>query len=257
MRWKPASPTVFSVTQDDAWQLADETELLQHCAPIFVLPGPGALPDSIEHNATVALVSTGQRTLLVTTCRIWDAYLTESARAPASILAVAFAKGSGQPIQLSEDRLVDFDRDLDLAVFDAAPGNWNLGSKRFHQPERWPIPTTKHGSPVGFVGFASPRRPAQGAGGEFIHSAYRLSATSASPRRMVLAAGQTRRLLHDNHGQMVPAMRMIGLSGSPAYARSRTGVFTLTGFIQMAQSSEDAIHLTHAAYLNPNGTLCH
>ncbi len=256
MRWRPAGPTVLHVTQDEAWQLADEAELLQHCAPIFVLPSPGALPEAIEHNATVALVSTGQRTLLVTTCHIWDAYLAELARAPATILAIAFVKSSSQPIQLGADRLIDSDRDLDLAVFDAAPGNWNLGSKRFHQPERWPIPTAKHGSPVGFVGFPTPKRPAQGAGGEFIHSAYRLSATSASPRRMVLGAGQSRRLLHDNHGQMVPAMRMIGLSGSPAYARSRTGVFTLTGFIQMAGSSEDAIHLTHAAYLNPDGTLC-
>lgn len=244
-----------SMNRLEACQMTDELHLLHHCAPVFFLPEQGALPGTIKNNGTLALIDGGQRTFLVTCCHVWDGFIDYRNRVSTARLASVFADGFGAPILLAEERLIDCDRELDLAVFEASPADWNCGHKEFYRPDRWPIPCAKQGSPIAFVGFAGAGRHAQGAIGDFRYSAFGLTVTSSSDRKMVLAMDQSHGQLRDNDGQPTSAMPMGGLSGSPAYVRSMTGRFSLAGFVQMGQTSDDDIFLTHASFLNQDGTL--
>ena len=233
--------------------MADEAQLLQHCAPVFFLPNESAWPGSIENNGTLGLIDTGLRKILVTCCHVWDGFVDFRSATHSARLATVFSNGFHPPVFLDAEP-VSLSRDLDLAVFEARPENWDMGYKRFHRPDRWPIPRALAGQPVAFVGFAGEGRQCQGFMGEFQYSFFGLSISAASDRKLMLAQDRSR-VLRDNHGNLIPPMRMGGMSGSPAYLRSRTGAFSLAGFVQMGSSSEDDIFLTHASFVKPDGTI--
>src|SRR6266545_1304555 len=236
--------TLLFMDRPEAWQMADEAQLLRHCAPVFFLPCDGALPETIDNNGSMALIDGGQIRFLVTCCHVWEEFMDYRDRVPTARLATVFANGFGAPILLPDP--IDHDSDLDLAVFPAGSADWNLGTKQFYRPERWPIPKAKQGSAIAFVGFAGIGRNMQGTVGDFRYSFFGLSVSSVSDRKMVLGAGHSHRTLMDNNGQRVPPMRMGGMSGSPAYARAGNGLFSLAGFVQMGALSNADIFLTHA-----------
>lgn len=237
---------------NEVWQMADEAQLLQHCAPIFFLPSESAGPGSIENNGTLGLIDTGQRTILVTCCHVWDGFLDYRATNRTARLATVFSNGFHRPAFLDSEP-ISVSRDLDLAVFEARPV-WDMGYKQFRHPDRWPIPRAVAGQPVAFVGFAGEGRLCQGFIGEFQYSFFGLSISAASDRKLMLAQDKSR-VLRDNQGNIIAPIRLGGMSGSPAYVRSRSGAFSLAGFVQMGRGSDDDIFLTHASFLHPDGTL--
>ena len=239
----------------EAWQMADEAQLLQHCVPVFFLAAENALPGSITNNGTLALIASGQRAFLVTCCHVWDEFIEYRFQVPTARLATVFANGFGQPIFLSDDLLIDCDRDLDLAVFGTSLDDWDIGNKQFYSPDRWPIPLAKQGSVLAFVGFAGNGRHVCDLVGDFRYSFFGLSVSSVSDRKFVIASGQSPRHLLDNNGQPIPRIRLGGISGSPAYVRSASGCFALAGLVQMGATSNANIFLTHATCLKSDGTL--
>jgi len=242
----------------DIFDFADEAIMLLHCAPIFFMPAPDAKPSAICANATVALLDTGLKKVMVTCCHVWEEFLNFRVSTPTACLCTVFVSGWGQPIVISDEALIDSDAGIDLVVLQASPEAWNMGYKEFYRIERWPIPKARVDDPIAFIGFPGGGRHTSDRVGNFTYSAFGLSVSDVSERKLLIAGkSNDKRGLFDNHGNRIPAILMGGLSGSPAYVRDGKARFLLTGFVQMGRTSSDDIFLTHASFLNSDGTLKH
>jgi hypothetical protein len=230
--------------------------MLLHCAPIFFLPSPDARPNAIAANGTVALLDTGQRKVLVTCAHVWAGFQTYKQECSNAALCTIFANGFGSPICIPERALLDSDNDLDLAVIEATPANWDMGPKEFYRVERWPIPKARVGSPIAFLGFPGEARSSSELVGNFQYCSFGVTVSDISDRKMLVSGkGIGLGQLLDNEGNELPPMHMGGLSGAPTYLRDGKGRFLLTAFVQMGKTSGDDLFLTHASFLNPDGTL--
>jgi len=85
----------------EAFVMADEAWMLQHCAPVFFLPHETALPGTIDNNAPVALIDGRQRTFLVTCCHVLDEFNDYRKSVRTARLATVFANGFGEPVLLA------------------------------------------------------------------------------------------------------------------------------------------------------------
>lgn len=227
--------------------------MLIHCAPIFFLPTESISPATICANGTVGLIDTGQKKLLVTCAHVWTGFEDLRLTHPSSQLAVIFASGYAKPERINKTNLIDFDAGLDLAVFEACP-EWNMGHKEFYRITRWPVPQAKVGQPIAFLGFAGTGRKTSAHWGQFSYSVFGLSVNCTSDRKLVTNSPSKGTLFFDD-GKPIGPIDIRGMSGSPAYVRDRKGGFNLAAFVQMGHMSDDSIFLTHASFLNPDGTL--
>ncbi len=80
----------------ELWDICKEGFMLSHCAPVFFSPFAGAPPEAITNNATLALVDTGLRQLLVTCCHVWHGFIDYADQHPGAQLATVFHSGYGQ-----------------------------------------------------------------------------------------------------------------------------------------------------------------
>jgi hypothetical protein len=159
---------------------------------------------------------------------------------------------------IPDQALIDSEPGIDLVVFRARPEAWDMGYKEFYRIDRWPIPRAKVHDPIAFIGFPGGGRRTSDRVGNFTYSAFGLSVSDVSDRKLVIAGkSNDTRSLCDNDGNAIPPISMGGLSGSPAYVRTGTAQFRLAGFVQMGRASSDDIFLTHASFLNRDGTLIH
>ncbi len=233
----------------------DEAQLIRHCAPVFFLPSPDPTPAGITTNGTVGLIDTGDKELLVTCQHVWAGFQKFKTEHLTARLATVFANGFGHPVTIPESALIDADAALDLATFEATPEQWDMGSKEFFKTIRWPIPRARRGNPLIFLGFAGEGRRTSSTFGLFSYSSFTLSVADSSDRKIVVAKGGGRHELIGRDGKPMPPMAMGGLSGSPAYVLKGLGCFELAGFVQMGETSADDIFLTHASFLNRDGTI--
>jgi hypothetical protein len=234
-------------------QLVREATLLRHCAPVFFAPSPTARPPAIPANGTAALVDTGQIKLVVTCSHVWDEFQKYKQEVPTACLCSVFANGWGYPVSLPEQPL-HIDREIDLVVFKAMPGSWNMGCKEFYRIERWPIPKAAVNDKIEFMGFPGKYRETAVYSADFGAFYSEPVVLDVTDRQIVSAgAGDHRHL--DNDGKEVPPIEMGGLSGSPAYVRDSKGRLSLIGFVQKGRTSSGYLFLTHAAFLRRDGTL--
>lgn len=240
----------------DVDEFTDEAKMIRHCAPIFFTPSQNASPADIYANGTVALVDTGKKKLLITCFHVWEQFQEYKREVPGGCLCTVFANGFGHPINLVEEPL-DQDAGIDLVVFEAKPALWNMGYKEFYRVERWPIPRAKANDPIAFVGFPGACRNTTADFGNFGYSSFGLVVSDVSDRKLVIAGRYSDGCLLDNDGNKLPPISMGGLSGCPAYVRDGKARFLLAGFVQMGRTSCDDLFLTHATFLNPDGTLKH
>jgi hypothetical protein len=244
--------------QIDVLEYTDEAMMLRHCAPIFFLPSPASGPSAIASNGTVALLDTGQKKILVTCSHVWEAFQKYRDDTLTGCLCTVFANGPGWPVVIPGEAMIDSDAGLDLVVFEARPAAWNMGYKEFYRIDQWPIPKAKKDDPVGFIGFPGKARQTGQGIGNFGYASFGLGVSDVSDRGLVIArAPNSEGHLVDNDGKELPPLDVGGLSGSPAYVRDRKARFLLAGFVRMGATTSDDIFLTHAAFLNRDGTLKH
>jgi hypothetical protein len=234
--------------------IADEARLLSHCAPIFFLPSADAKPEAIAKNATVGLIYTGQKKLLVTSAHVWTGFQDYKSENPRASLAVLFVNGPGHPEFLDESFLIDYDADLDLAVFDTSP-KWHVGRKEFYTVFKWPISKAYEGDKIAFLGFAAIGREITHYEGRFSYSSFGLVVTSVSDRKLFIDNSDKENPVLNNFGEVVKKVELGGMSGSPVYVLNAQGNFRLVGFVQMGRTTDNPIFVTHAHFLNKDGTL--
>lgn len=235
-------------------ELTIEAKLLTHCAPVFFLPHPGAMPGLIHANGTLGLISTSSRKLLVTCCHVWDEFVAFRDRNPSAQLATVFAKGFGPSIPIDDSMLIDRDASLDIAIF-GAPTDGDYGLKEFFRLISIPQPTCSSGDIVHFLGFTGGGRHTIGYYGNFEYSMFGLSVSASSDRKFVMASHTSRRHLTDNAGRPMSPIDLGGLSGSPVFRLFPSGAQDLAGFIQMGRTSDADIYATHASCIRSDGSL--
>jgi hypothetical protein len=240
--------------EDFALDLTEDGEMLTHCAPIFFLPSSRPVPADIYANGTAALLDTGIKRVLVTCEHVWSDFKAYREEMPEARLAVIFRHGYALPIWIEDSFLIDSDRDLDLVVFDAEFGDEMLGFKRFYRIPRFPLADPKPDQLISFVGFPGASRRVSQSTGQFKYSSFGLTVTDVSHTRILLASTPDR-FNYDNEDQVVPHIDLGGMSGAPAYGRTRGLGFDLAGFVQMGRNSGSDIYLSKASFLQRDGTI--
>jgi hypothetical protein len=240
--------------QEYVFDFTMEGRFLRHCAPILLISSAVASPFTIYGNATVALVDTGSRKLLVTSQHVWGEFLRLRMENSEARLVTLLEYKRGRPCWIDDDVLIDSDEQLDLAVFDARFPTESMGAKEFFCIERLPIKDPRAGQPVFCVGFPGEARRIESTDLHLDYSSFGVTVSAISDS-MILLANTDPRLLRNNDGVMVPPIDMGGMSGAPAYSPDRFGTFSLAGFVRAGYDSSSDIRLSKASFLQADGKL--
>jgi hypothetical protein len=132
---------------------------MARCVPFFWSTQEHGHPPRLLHNGTICYVDTGQRQIGITNNHVYQQYIDDLANFPN-----VEAQFNGNTIR-PETRLIDRNKDLDLATFDV-PAVFVSSSTRnlqHHKPAGWPPPPVRAGDLVRMVVIpASSRRSRQG-----------------------------------------------------------------------------------------------
>jgi len=236
------------------FDFADDAKMLTHCTPIFFMPSRTSTPTSIPANGTVALIDTGSRKLLVTCAHVWFDFLKFRATNNDAILLVKFRYGRGPFMGIQDAALVDCDEQLDLAVFATDLPEDILGYKTFFKINSFPIADPKPRQPISCVGFPGETRRVSETKMAFGYAVFRLTVSDVSTR-MILLANNDLRVLRDNEGRLCSPIDVGGMSGAPAYTRTPSGGFNLSGFVRAGNTSNSDIRLSKASFIRQDGSL--
>jgi hypothetical protein len=237
-----------------AFDFADDTKMLTHCAPVFILRSGVPFPNCIYANGTVALIDTGRRKLFVTCDHVWSEFANFRKDNADARMAVICRTGACVPIYIDDATLIDCDKELDLAVFDANSAEKTMIYKEFYKIYRFPIADPKPGKPISFIGFPAEARRVTEELGNFGYSSFGLIVSDVSDS-MILLANNDPRILRDNRGNQAPPGDIGGMSGAPAYVRPLSGGFDLAGFVRAGDRSDTDIRLSKASFLREDGSL--
>jgi hypothetical protein len=244
-------------------------EMLAFCGPIFITPGLLTYPEQMIDNGTYSLINTGRRQLLVTCHHVWQAYLDHRAMNSETALCVNLGDGDASiAFAKPESQLIDYDPDLDLAVFDFEPQQILVnGAQVKHQKDwfpihTWPISKANDKGHVVLMGFP----------GKFIKKNKQPCTFTGQPVRLKITGVGQKAIFVLNEGENVEVFNVIknwlgGLSGSPAYTLTEKGA-SLVGFVKSGykQSNSTAagnslfagrLLMPHDSFLNPDGILSH
>ena len=241
--------------------------MLTYCGPIFITPGLMTYPDQMIDNGTYPLINTGQRRLLVTCHHVWQAYLDCRKINPDAALGINLGNGTASvAFALPERQLIDADADLDLAVFNFESSQIRVNNIQINHKkdwfliQNWPISKASDGEHVALMGFPGKRIKKEGILCTFRTQVLPLKITHVGGKQIyILNEGQNVEVFNDIKGWLG------GLSGSPAYTLGKRGAL-LVGFVKSAFKQTEAsagadsvfagsLSLTHACFLQPDGTL--
>jgi hypothetical protein len=190
---------------------------------------------------------------------------------PAAALGINLGDGDASvAFAFPERQLIAEDSDLDLAVFDFEPSQIRVNKTQIkHQKDwfpirQWPILKPNDGEYLALMGFPGKRINKDGMLCTFRTQVLPLKITHVGQKQIYIM----------NEGENVEVFNDIkswlgGLSGSPAYTISKNGA-SLVGFVKSGfkQGGEEtntgaasvfsgSLSLTHACFLQPDGTLAH
>lgn len=226
-----------------------EEQLLRFCGPIFIGPSQFAPPSQIIANGTFGLVETGIGRFLITCFHVYEAYVEAKAAHPETIMAILL--GTGFKARVFQSELVDGDKEIDLAVFKW--DNGYLGEKAFLSVRQFPIPRVSVGSVVALQGFPGQSRKCDESHGSFGACFFGGLVTAINERKILVENDGTRKLRSVQTNELLPPLEIGGMSGSPSYT-FRDG-WKLAGFLREGSTTDGRMFLSHASFLNANGTL--
>lgn len=229
---------------------------MRYCAPAVILPSLAARLTEIKGTGTFSLVETPKQRFFITAFHVWRQFEQVKEEYPDAVLATLDGQGM---LGLTEVEYLDGEEHvLDVVVLHAPRTDYvELQGKSFFRIPEWPIPRVNDGNTVDILGYAGNDRELIGDSiVVFGNSHFGLSVSSVSDRGFVLAPdGGPRVFLMKNpcHGEQ---FEIGGMSGGPVFC-SRNGVTHLVGFVRAGGSSDNCIFVSHANYLQDNGTLDH
>lgn len=236
--------------------------VMRRCAPFFWSRQQDALkPPRLLHNGTICYVDTGSRHIGITADHVYRQYLKDLEEH--ENVQAQFGGSTIYP----EKRLIDRDRELDLATFDV-PSIFVSSSKNpriHHRPDIWPIPPLQQGEVVFFGGMPGALR-------EFKDLATRLDQPFMVSGQIVHDVTKTNIVLHVDFSNMVRTgpeeidltENIGGMSGGPVFRvvptrerldDPRRGAIELVGIIYEYYESLGGLMARHIRQVNADGTL--
>lgn len=232
-------------------------ELALYCAPALIVPFLEAPAIEIIAGGTFTLVETPSRQLFITAFHVWKRLAQAKQEHPSAAIAAYLGPSHGV-IALTEIEFLDGDEyTIDLAVLHAPrAGRLHFGGKRFFGIPEWPIPSVSERDVVHLIGYAGVDREE----GLFVldlgYSHFALGVSSVSGRQFVLAPTFGPRVFSLKNPEHGDRFQIGGMSGGPAFLY-RDGIWQLVGFVREGRYTDDPIFLTHAAFLQPDGSIDH
>jgi len=238
----------------EAERICIEGAICPSAGPLAFFRSRELKPLDVVTNGTFGLVDTGQKKLLVTCQHVWDGYLDFRLKNPNAILAALLGEVA---IPISESQLIAEDRDCDLATFDVGPFLRAFSQMKFQQIRRFPVPRSKPGEVIVCVGY-----PGEDVGrkisereARFDYISFIRMVTAVGAYQVLLAESPEHLHLVDNSGNEVPPVAYKGMSGSPCYKWSPNAAPKLKGFLKAGEQTGAPIYITHAAFLQPDGSV--
>lgn len=211
----------------------------------------------VSNNGTGALVDTGRIKLLVTNHHVCEAFGRH--RTEMGFAKLVMCGRDGRPgVDVSDDEIIDSDRDCDLATIAVSPEKVALLGKRFFRLPCWPPERPRLGTRVVVVGYPGQGREPSAAdtlGVRPLSIGRRVS--SVSEKQFVMADETQDAYSHVPDGGK-PLTSYGGISGSPAYSvHGQIGTtfdYRLCGFVR-EEGFGHTLVVAHADHINADGKL--
>jgi len=246
------SGTLIPIGSDDAAKI-----LSKYTLPIGLKSNSAALRWEVTRRATFTLVQAGSMHVFIT-CRHVLLELTEMQKEDPSAGIVAYAgimHGSKRLAELSQFRLVDESKSLDVAVFCGLGNTVEIPGYDFIDYRSSYLEDPKPGEGVTIVGYPSATTTVKPTLADFGYMRIGFTASCVSEHRITLANERGGRHFTDYDDPTRPRISLGGLSGSPAFV-IRDQRLRFAGVLTDADSN-DTILVSRLGCLNPDGTLDH
>jgi hypothetical protein len=228
-----------------------EDRILKHCGPLIFVASLTP-PVEVLRNGTYGLVDTGEKKVMVTCHHVWD-YLNEARQIhPKAEIAMNLAPG--QTIAISDAKIIDADRDLDIVVVDLKLRDNDFFQKEFFRIPNQPTASIKAGEAIAFAGYPETEFLCSENRGTFRSAFFGLHVTGVSDRSILLLNDQNDRSLIGLYGEPLSPIKTSGVSGSPAYRLGASGL-ELIGLVKGGSSTDGLFQLTKICCLNPDGKI--
>jgi hypothetical protein len=246
------------------------TELIRFCGPIFITPGLMTYPSDMIDSGTYSLIDTGRKRLLVTCHHVWQEYLENLKTNPDTTLGLNLGDGNSSiAFACPERQIIDADPELDLVVFAFDPAQIRANNvavrhkKEWFPIGEWPIAHAQEGSYLVLMGFSGEQSEKKGTQITFMTQPVPLKVSGIGLKQIaIFNESENQEVFGDIKNSLG------GFSGSPAYTLGEKGS-SLVGFVKSGYKQSrplqvgpqpdsvfaGSLFLTHASFLNPDGTL--
>jgi hypothetical protein len=127
-----------------------QPQIRPYCGPLFFARSLRFAAGNITANGSFGLVDTGKRKLIVTCHHVWEDFEIARRRDPETMICACLDKGP--PVVLKPELLIDTDRDLDIATFDAESVVEACSGRKFYPINSKPKPLVRAGDRLAFIG---------------------------------------------------------------------------------------------------------
>jgi hypothetical protein len=230
---------------------------MARCVPFFWSTQESGQPPRLLHNGTICYVDTGQRKIGITNDHVYQQYLEDLANFPD-----VEAQFDGNTIK-PETRLIDRNKDLDLATFDV-PAIFVSSSTRnlvHHMPAGWPPSHAISGDLVLYGGYPGELKEISPGPAEFPFQSFIWRPTDITDTNIVLHVDFPN-LFWPGHEEEGINQELGGISGGPVFRvieqldrPEKRVYYELVGIVYEIHESWEVVRARHIRHVLADGTL--
>jgi len=226
--------------------------------PLMLLPSIDSQPNDVIASGSGALISTGQRDLLITCHHVWMKFL--EFRASNKDAVIGMGRGTSLEVaEITDLAVVDSYKALDLAIIDLTDtGILDGTSKRYVSSPDWPPQRPEVGEFLVAMGFPGSERCAidEGRNIRFRSTTLMDYIVSVSDRHVAVADEDgVREIFSTIYEEMPEGFSFGGMSGCPAFV-NRNGGLEFSGILYESDDDKSGIFFfTHADLILSDGRI--
>jgi len=225
--------------------------------PFFWSTQEASQPPKLLHNGTICYVDTGQRKIGITNNHVYEKYIEDLSTFPD-----VEAQFNGNTIK-PETRLIDRNKDLDLATFDV-PAIFLSSSTRnllHHKPAAWPPSPATSGDLVLYGGYPGELKEISPGQAEFPFQSFIWRPTDITDTNIVLHVDFPN-LFWPGHEEEAINEKLGGVSGGPVFRiieqldqPEKRVYYELVGVVYEIHESWEVVRARHIRHVLADGTL--
>lgn len=229
-----------------------EPEVRPFCGPLYFSRPQASPVGNVTANGSFGLVDTGSRKLMITCCHVWEEFRDTKEQCPELEMLLCFLQP--HPVVLKNKQPLDYDKHLDIAIFDVENLLPALGKSRFFSFHLNATPKTSIGDHLIFIGYPGVFRYELENEIQFGRVPYATMISSVDGLRFHSDISNARYDEPELKNQTRPHG---GISGSPCFRVKEGKPAQLIGFTTgyFGGNSMDYLCFTSARCLNPDGSI--